>query len=135
MAIILKSALVNGVGALVTGITTVVVLVAKFAEGAWITLLFVPLTIVFFAVVRRHYHAVKLLTSCSVPVDAAGLDQSQPQIDSPGVQTSNVPNFSATTSGAWFSSITPPPTRIVLVAAATCPIRTGVAEQASPEIA
>jgi amino acid transporter len=71
----LKSALVNGVGALVTGITTVVVLVAKFAEGAWITLLFVPLTIVFFAVVRRHYHAVKLLTSCRVPVDAAGLDQ------------------------------------------------------------
>ena len=71
----LKSALVNGVGALVTGITTVVVLVAKFAEGAWITLLFVPLTIVFFAVVRRHYHAVKLLTSCRVPVDAAGLDR------------------------------------------------------------
>src|ERR1700674_3157328 len=48
----LKSALVNGLGALVTGITTVVVLVAKFVEGAWITLLFIPLTIVFFALVR-----------------------------------------------------------------------------------
>jgi amino acid transporter len=70
-----KSALVNGLGALVTGITTGVVLIAKFVEGAWITLLFIPLTIVFFAIVRRHYHSVKMLTTCKVPVDAAGLSQ------------------------------------------------------------
>jgi amino acid transporter len=66
----MKSALVNGIGALVTGITVVVVLVAKFAEGAWITLLFIPLTIVFFVVVRRHYHSVKVITTCRVPVQA-----------------------------------------------------------------
>src|ERR1700738_3670868 len=71
----LESALVNGLGALVTGITTGVVLVAKFVEDAWITLLFIPLTIVFFTLVRRHYHSVKLLTTCKVPVDAAGLSQ------------------------------------------------------------
>jgi amino acid transporter len=71
----LKSALVNGLGAIVTGITTIVVLVAKFVQGAWITLLFIPLTIVFFALVRRHYHSVKVLTTCKVPVDAAGLSQ------------------------------------------------------------
>jgi amino acid transporter len=71
----LKSAFVNGLGALVTGITTIVVLVAKFAEGAWITLLFIPLTIVFFSVVRRHYHWVKVLTTCKVPVDTARLSQ------------------------------------------------------------
>ena len=71
----LKSAFVNGLGALVTGITTIVVLVAKFVEGAWITLLFIPLTIVFFSLVRRHYHYVKLLTSCKDPIDAAGLSQ------------------------------------------------------------
>jgi amino acid transporter len=70
-----KSALVNGLGAFVTGTTTVVVLVAKFVEGAWITLLFIPLTILLFAIVRRHYHAVKVLTSCKVPVNAAGLSQ------------------------------------------------------------
>jgi amino acid transporter len=70
-----KSAIVNGLGALVTGITTVVVLVAKFVEGAWITLLFIPLTIVFFSLVRRHYHAVKALTTCKDAVDAEGLDQ------------------------------------------------------------
>jgi amino acid transporter len=71
----LKSALVNGLGALVTGVTTAVVLVAKFVEGAWITLLFIPLTIFFFSVVRRHYHSVKMLTSCKIAVDAAGLSQ------------------------------------------------------------
>src|ERR1700683_481188 len=68
----LKSALVNGLGAVVTGITAIVVLVAKFVEGAWITLLFIPLTIAVFSAVRRHYHSVKLLTSCRVPVDVAG---------------------------------------------------------------
>ncbi len=71
----LRSAFVNGLGAVVTGITTAVVLVAKFLEGAWITLLFIPLTVVLFAIVRRHYHSVKVLTSCKVPVDAAGLSQ------------------------------------------------------------
>jgi amino acid transporter len=73
-----KSALVNGLGAFVTGITVIVVLVAKFVEGAWITLLFIPLTIAFFSVVRRHYHAVKSLTTSMVPVHLP--DPSQPPI-------------------------------------------------------
>ena len=63
-------ALVNGIGAIVTGITVFVVLVAKFAEGAWITIIFIPLTIVFFMAIRRHYHSVKLLTASKVPVRA-----------------------------------------------------------------
>jgi amino acid transporter len=71
----LKSALVNGLGALVTGITVIVVLVAKFVQGAWITVLFIPLTIVFFVAVRRHYHSLKALTTCKVPVDSAALSR------------------------------------------------------------
>ena len=71
----LKSAFVNGLGAVVTGITVLVVLVAKFAQGAWITLLFIPLAIVLFTVVRRHYHSVKVLTNCTVPVNPASLSQ------------------------------------------------------------
>src|SRR5579862_9709118 len=70
-----KSALVNGLGALVTGITVVVVLVAKFVEGAWITLLFIPLTIVFFTAVRRHYHAIKNRIACKIPVQTQSLNQ------------------------------------------------------------
>ena len=71
----MKSAFVNGLGATVTGITTGVVLVAKFVEGAWITLLFIPLTIVCFVLVRRHYHLVKVLTSCKDPVNVASLNE------------------------------------------------------------
>jgi amino acid transporter len=67
----LKNALVNGLGAFVTGITVVVVLVAKFADGAWITIIFIPMTIVFFVRIRHHYHSVRMLTSCKVPVNAA----------------------------------------------------------------
>ena len=68
-----KSAFVNGLGAFVTGVTVVVVLVAKFVEGAWITLLFIPLTIAFFVAVRRHYHAVAMRTSCKIPVSPEAL--------------------------------------------------------------
>jgi amino acid transporter len=64
----LKSALVNGLGGFVTGITVVVVLVAKFAEGAWITVIFIPLLIFLFRLVRRHYHMVSVETSCPGPV-------------------------------------------------------------------
>ena len=71
----LKSALVNGLGSLVTGITVVVVLVAKFAEGAWITLFFIPMAIVFFIEIRRHYHSIKMLTACRLPVCADALSQ------------------------------------------------------------
>jgi amino acid transporter len=64
----IKSAVVNGLGGFVTGITVIVVLVAKFVEGAWITLLFIPLLIVLFRAVRRHYHAVRVATTSSVAV-------------------------------------------------------------------
>jgi hypothetical protein len=63
-----RSALVNGLGGFVTGVTVIVVLVAKFAEGAWITVIFIPLLILFFSAVRRHYHMIHIATSCPTPV-------------------------------------------------------------------
>jgi amino acid transporter len=70
----MKSALVNGLGGTVTGVTVIVVLVAKFAEGAWITLFFIPSLIVFFKAVRRHYHFVRMATICTVPALPAVVD-------------------------------------------------------------
>jgi amino acid transporter len=46
---------VNALGAVATGITTLVVLVAKFVDGAWITALLVLAMIVFMRAVNRHY--------------------------------------------------------------------------------
>ncbi|SPE19432.1 conserved membrane hypothetical protein [Candidatus Sulfotelmatomonas gaucii] len=47
--------IVNAVGAVATGITTLVVLVTKFVEGAWITALLVVVMIWFMRAVHRHY--------------------------------------------------------------------------------
>ena len=46
---------INGIGALATGVTVVIVLVAKFSEGAWITVLMIPLLILLMRGVHRHY--------------------------------------------------------------------------------
>ena len=73
-----KSAVVNGLGGFVTGITVLVVLVAKFVEGAWITLLFIPLLIFCFRAVRRHYHAVAINTTSTAAVVPA--NRAQPPI-------------------------------------------------------
>ena len=59
------SALVNGLGAFVTGVTVLVVLVAKFVEGAWLTLLFIPATLMLFRAVRRHYHNIAMAAQCT----------------------------------------------------------------------
>ena len=44
----------NGFGAFATGVTLLVVLVAKFAAGAWVTALLIPVMIAIMASVKRH---------------------------------------------------------------------------------
>ena len=50
---------INATGAVATGITVVLVLVAKFLEGAWITVVLVPLLILLMRAVHRHYVTVE----------------------------------------------------------------------------
>jgi amino acid transporter len=59
---------VNGLGAVATGITTLVVLVAKFAEGAWITALLVVIMILMMRAVKRHYVYVARETNLDRPI-------------------------------------------------------------------
>ena len=63
----------NGLGALATGITTVVVLVAKFVDGAWITVLLIPALILMMSSVRRHYGRVAEETEASEPIHTGDL--------------------------------------------------------------
>lgn len=51
-------AAVNGLGALATGVVLVVIALTKFALGAWIVLLWIPIFMSFFRAVRRHYATV-----------------------------------------------------------------------------
>jgi amino acid transporter len=64
-----RSMLINGLGALATGITVIVVLVAKFVQGAWITVLLIPGLLLAMGLVRRHYHAVFLEVRSPTPLD------------------------------------------------------------------
>jgi len=58
---------VNGLGAVATGITALVVLVAKFVEGAWITALLILLMIVAMRAVKRHYVRINRATALDRP--------------------------------------------------------------------
>ncbi len=60
---------VNGLGAFVTGITVLVVLVAKFVDGAWITVLLIPLLLALMYGVHRHYERVSEEVADSSPLD------------------------------------------------------------------
>ena len=64
-----RSMLINGLGAFATGITVIVVLVAKFVEGAWITVLLIPGLLLAMRLVRRHYHAVFLEVRSKTPLE------------------------------------------------------------------
>ena len=68
-----KSMAINGLGAACTGVTLAVVLVSKFAEGAWITVLLVPMMLLMFYGVHRHYRTVAREVITDAPLDAAGL--------------------------------------------------------------
>jgi amino acid transporter len=59
---------VNGLGAVATGVTTIVVLVTKFVEGAWVTALLIPCLILLMAAVNRHYRRIAQETACHDPL-------------------------------------------------------------------
>ncbi|MGH2925779.1 MAG: APC family permease [Solirubrobacterales bacterium] len=50
-----RKATINGTGALVTGLVTLIVVGTKFTSGAWIVVLLVPLLVAMFYAVHRHY--------------------------------------------------------------------------------
>lgn len=51
----LGRALVNGLGAVVTGIVVIIIAVTKFFYGAWIIIFFIPFMVSIFRAVQRHY--------------------------------------------------------------------------------
>ncbi|MGE5251442.1 MAG: APC family permease [Bacteroidota bacterium] len=48
----------NGVGATATGLTLLVVAWTKFIDGAWITILAIPLLVLLFVKIRSHYREI-----------------------------------------------------------------------------
>jgi amino acid transporter len=63
-----RSMLVNGLGAVATGVTLVVVLVAKFTSGAWVSVLLIAGMMSAMLWVRRHYDSVAKEVEISAPL-------------------------------------------------------------------
>jgi amino acid transporter len=64
---------VNVAGAVGTAVALVVVLVAKFADGAWVTVALMAVLVVAFAGVRRHYRAIARELATDEPLDPRDL--------------------------------------------------------------
>lgn len=54
-----RSMVMNGLGALTTLTVSLVIATTKFLEGAWIVVLLIPLLVLLFLGIRRHYRYVK----------------------------------------------------------------------------
>lgn len=61
--------LINGLGAAATAATLAVILVSKFTEGGWITVVLIPLMLVVFYKANRHYKHVGRQLMCREPLD------------------------------------------------------------------
>jgi amino acid transporter len=53
-----RSAIINGIGALTTGVVLVIVTITKFQKGAKIVIAAMPIIVVLFLLVHRHYERV-----------------------------------------------------------------------------
>ncbi|HBN08339.1 MAG TPA: amino acid permease [Cyanobacteria bacterium UBA8530] len=51
--------IINGIGALVTGMVTLLVAITKFTHGAWMILVLLPMFVILFKGIRSHYDRVK----------------------------------------------------------------------------
>ena len=67
--------LVNGTGAVATGLTTLVVLASKFKSGAWVTALLIPTLILLMYSVKKHYMRVQGETRDTDRLKVTNLEQ------------------------------------------------------------
>jgi amino acid transporter len=66
---------VNALGALATSVALVVIVASKLTEGAWITVLAIPLALAVFAALQRHFRAVDRQVAAVGPLDLAEMRQ------------------------------------------------------------
>jgi amino acid transporter len=63
-----RSAVINGLGAVATAIVTVVIAVTKFAEGAWLVIVLIPILIALFWAIHRHYLSLERARRAETPL-------------------------------------------------------------------
>lgn len=68
-----RSLIINAIGASATGIVVVVILTSKFDRGAWVVVLLVPLFVLMFRAINRHYARVGKDLGPSAPIHVEDL--------------------------------------------------------------
>ena len=63
-----RSMVINAVGALTTFIVALVISFSKFLEGAWIVLVLIPLLVLMFSSIHRHYQRVERERIADIPI-------------------------------------------------------------------
>jgi amino acid transporter len=62
------SAVVNGTGAIATTVTFLIVIVTKFAEGAWLVVIVLPVLFILMLSIHRHYARIAREVAVSGPI-------------------------------------------------------------------
>jgi hypothetical protein len=68
-----SSIFINALGAVVTGATVVIVILAKFKAGAWVTVVLIPALLILMYRVRAHYDEVTRQLTAKCPLNTSQL--------------------------------------------------------------
>ncbi len=63
-----RSMLINGLGAVATLVVATVIATTKFLEGAWIVIILIPLLVLMFISIHRHYQRVERERVADLPI-------------------------------------------------------------------
>ena len=73
-----RRALINGIGAVATFVVTLIVVWTKFAAGAWMVIIAIPLLVLAFLGIHRHYRKIaRRLRAGTAAVRSAGVPRNQ----------------------------------------------------------
>ena len=78
----------NGLGALATGATLIIVTITKFVTGAWITTVLIPLIMIMMFSIRRHYERLRTQISQAATLDVT--DRTAPIVVMPMMEWTKV---------------------------------------------
>ena len=118
-----RSAVINGVGAVATGVVLVIITATKFTHGAWIVVLAIPLIVLLLLSIHRHYQRVRAM------LRARGLTM---EVDVTNTFVVLVPDFAPATREmiSWLLTVRPEPERLIPLYVGTEPLEGAGAEWA-----
>lgn len=100
-----KRAVINGFGAIIAAITTIILIYEKFDEGAWIVIILIPMLTLAMTAIKKHYNRV------AVNLRITGEELSDIHLDKPFVHVMIVPiaslNKAAINALHYARSLTP----------------------------